>query len=55
MAADALVGNYAIIALHAPFCYLLGITTMELVKGGGQSLGATMRRNVGPTPCSTTH
>lgn len=42
--ADALVGNYAIIALHAPFCYLLGITTMELVKESGQSLRATALR-----------
>ncbi|MEM7723187.1 MAG: AEC family transporter [Pseudomonadota bacterium] len=30
--ADALGPNFAIIALHAPFCYLLGITTMEIVK-----------------------
>lgn len=42
--AGALVGNYAIIALHAPFCYLLGITTMELVKNGGQGLATTARR-----------
>lgn len=42
--ADALVGNYAIIALHAPFCYLLGITTMELIRGSGQSLAAATRR-----------
>lgn len=27
---DALVPNYAIISIHAPFCYLLGITTMEI-------------------------
>ncbi|WP_071672381.1 AEC family transporter [Nioella nitratireducens] len=29
--ADALVPNYAIISIHAAFCYLLGITTMEIV------------------------
>ncbi|WP_420397224.1 AEC family transporter [Nioella sp.] len=29
--AEALVPNYAIISIHAPFCYLLGITTMEIV------------------------
>jgi len=29
---DALTGNYAIIALHSPFCYALGITVMETVK-----------------------
>ncbi|TBX29044.1 AEC family transporter [Nioella sediminis] len=27
---DALVPNYAIVAIHAPFCYVLGITTMEI-------------------------
>ena len=29
---DALVGNYVIIAMHAPFCYLIGITAMEIAK-----------------------
>lgn len=36
---DALAGNYMIIALHAPFCYLLGVTAMEIVRNrraGGQ-------------------
>jgi len=34
---DALTSNFAIIAIHAPFCYLLGITAMEIVRaeGGG--------------------
>ena len=34
---DALQPNFAIIALHAPFCYILGFTVMEIVraKGGG--------------------
>ncbi len=40
--ADALVGNFAIIALHAPFCYLVGITMMELAKSNGQSARASM-------------
>jgi malonate transporter and related proteins len=31
----ALQGNFAIIALHAPFCYSLGITVMEIVKARG--------------------
>ena len=31
---DALEANYAIIAIHAPFCYIIGITVMELVKNG---------------------
>ncbi len=30
--ADALAGNYAIIAIHSPFAYGLGITVMEIVK-----------------------
>ncbi len=30
--ASALQGNYAIVTLHAPFCYGLGITTMEIVQ-----------------------
>lgn len=29
---DALSANYAIIALHSPICYGLGITTMEFVR-----------------------
>jgi len=29
---DALTSNFAIIAIHAPFCYLLGITAMEIVR-----------------------
>lgn len=33
--ADALLGNYAIIAFHAPFGYMLGITAMELVRAQG--------------------
>lgn len=34
----ALAGNYAIIALHSPFCYGLGITVMEVVRARGRSL-----------------
>lgn len=30
--ADALAGNFAIIAVHSPFAYGLGITVMEIVK-----------------------
>ena len=29
---DSLVPNYAIVSIHAPFCYFLGITTMEIVR-----------------------
>ncbi len=41
---DALDANYAIVALHAPFCYLLGIGVMEMVKGRGGGVGATLLR-----------
>ena len=36
--ATALSGNYAIIALHAPFCYAVGVTVMELVRNQGSGL-----------------
>lgn len=37
--ADALTANFAILAIHAPFCYGLGITVMEVVRNqGGGSL-----------------
>lgn len=32
---DALGGNYAIIALHSPFCYAIGIIAMECVRARG--------------------
>ena len=35
---DALQANFAIITLHAPFCYGLGITVMEIVRNSGKSL-----------------
>ncbi len=35
---DALQANFAIIALHSPFCYAVGITAMELVRARGGSL-----------------
>ncbi|MFQ3184781.1 MAG: malonate transporter [Octadecabacter sp.] len=36
--ANALLGNYTIIAFHAPFGYALGITAMELVLAQGTPL-----------------
>lgn len=33
--------NLAIIAIHVPFCYLLGITTMELSRADGRALYKT--------------
>lgn len=35
---DALAANFAIIAVHAPFCYLVGITVMEAVRSSGRGL-----------------
>ncbi|MCP5073809.1 MAG: AEC family transporter [Rhodobacteraceae bacterium] len=40
---DALEPVFAIIAIHAPFCYLLGITTMEFARADGRSFPATVR------------
>ncbi len=34
---EALAGNFAIVALHSPFCYGLGITAMEVVRNRGKS------------------
>jgi malonate transporter and related proteins len=36
--AEALQPNFAIIALHAPFCYGVGITAMEIARAKGASL-----------------
>ena len=38
--ADALEANYAIIAIHSPFCYAVGITAMEIVRNRGGRLSA---------------
>ncbi len=35
---DALQHNFAIVSIHAPFCYFLGITVMELVKSEEKSI-----------------
>ncbi len=50
--AASLAPNYAIVAIHAPFCYFLGITTMEIVRSSGAgvtrtaiSVGRAMFRN----------
>ncbi len=40
----ALQANYAIIAFHSPFGYLVGITAMELAKAQGTALGAVPRK-----------
>ena len=36
----ALAGNFAIVALHSPFCYLLGVVTMEVAKGANEGVRA---------------
>jgi predicted permease len=41
--AAALAPNFAIIAIHAPFCYLLGITAMEFTRADGRGLADTLR------------
>ena len=40
---DTMATNYAIVSIHAPFCYLLGISTMEILRADGRSLPATLR------------
>ena len=35
---DALRHNFAIVSIHAPFCYFLGITVMELVRSSEENL-----------------
>ncbi|MFN3615005.1 MAG: AEC family transporter, partial [Rubrimonas sp.] len=42
--ADALAPNYAILSIHAPTCYLLGIFTMEFSRRDGAGPIATIRR-----------
>jgi predicted permease len=41
--AEALGPSYAIIAIHAPFCYLVGITAMEWARADGRGTVATVR------------
>ena len=40
---DALAPNYLLIALHAPFCFFLGITAMEFSRADGRSRADTFR------------
>lgn len=40
---DALGPNYAIVAIHAPILYLVGITTMEMARADGRGAAATAR------------
>ncbi|WP_333713749.1 AEC family transporter [Yoonia sp.] len=38
--AGALEANYAIIAIHSPFCYAVGITAMEIARNRGSRIAA---------------
>ena len=38
---DALAGNFAIISIHAPILYLVGITVMEASRADGRGLAGT--------------
>ncbi|MFD0858431.1 AEC family transporter [Roseovarius aquimarinus] len=42
--ADALEANFAIIALHSPFCYGVGITAMEVTRARGTAGLAVVRK-----------
>ncbi|SMD05166.1 AEC family transporter [Primorskyibacter flagellatus] len=39
--ASALEANYAIVAVHAPFCYAVGITAMEVARAHARGEGLT--------------
>jgi len=39
----ALAPSFAIISVHAPFCYFLGITVMEFARADGRGLADTLR------------
>ncbi len=41
--AESLATNVAIISIHAPFCYLLGITAIELSRADKQAFHRTLR------------
>jgi len=42
----ALANTYVIVALHAPFCYVLGISTMEFVRNRGSESGSIVGKVV---------
>ncbi|SFR05214.1 AEC family transporter [Poseidonocella sedimentorum] len=43
---DALAANYAIIAVHAPICYGLGVTVMEIFRARRLALGGSITLKV---------
>ncbi|MBT8458600.1 MAG: AEC family transporter [Boseongicola sp.] len=42
---DALAANFAIVAIHAPFCYMLGVTAMEIARAETRN-PATLARKI---------
>ncbi|MEL6680634.1 MAG: AEC family transporter [Pseudomonadota bacterium] len=40
---ESLASNFAIVAIHAPFCYLLGITAMEFSRADGRGFVGTVQ------------
>ncbi len=40
---ETLQYTFTIISIHAPFCYILGITMMEALRGDGRTVFATLR------------
>jgi predicted permease len=45
--AASLAPNFAIVAIHAPFCYLLGIAAMEFARADGRGVAGTARAVLG--------
>jgi len=41
--ADNLAPSYALVAVNAPICYLIGITVMEFLRADGRGVAATSR------------
>lgn len=39
----ALAGNFALIAFHAPFCYAIGLTAMEIARAEGGGVRSAVR------------
>jgi malonate transporter len=40
---SSLAPNFALVAVNAPICYLIGIATMEMLRADGRNLTDTMR------------
>lgn len=40
--AEALAPNYAIVSVHAPICYLLGVVVMEFSRSDGRAISETL-------------